>query len=178
LIVGLVYHKRIETIFWKQKDFSVNEASSGRLSVWKHNIRVFKRSTIEKKLIGHGIGSETELSAGANENKIISSHNDYVSLLMTLGIVGVFLYTMIFVSIYFDIFRSKLPEKNKVVYSSMVLVVAIMSFLSNGYLFRLDVSQSFWLLIGIFYIQEEHNINPQTIDVSCQNLKTKRGVLA
>ena len=161
LLVGIFYHDRIETIFWKKDDFSINQASSGRISVWKHNLDVFAQTSIAKKFIGHGIGSETEASFGANKEKIISSHNDYVSLLMTLGIVGVFLYSLIYLSIIVNIYRAKIPDENKIVYASMVLVVTIMSFLSNGYLYRLDVSQSFWLIIGIYYQQKEYIIKQQ-----------------
>jgi hypothetical protein len=152
IFAGLNYD-RIENIFWKTEDYSINQASSGRVDVWKHNLNFFNNSNFERKILGNGIGSETD-TYNKDKNIILSSHNDYISLLMTLGLFGFFLYSLIYLVLIYDILNANVPKHIKYLYLSITLSVCIMSLLSNGYLYRFDVSQSFWLLIGIFYNQK------------------------
>ena len=113
--------------------------------------------SLAQKIGGVGLGGEGEKIIGG---KILvePSHNDYLTLFMTLGPIGLFLYLVIYLVLLRDIYFSNIPRLNKYWFLSVVISVLIMNFVSNGYVFRVELSQFFWLIMGIFYNQTKSTI--------------------
>lgn len=158
LFFALFNIKNLETIFWKTDKRNINTASSGRVEVWYNNIKVFRESTFPRKLIGLGLGVEGQYIKNLN-TYIEPSHNDYLSLLVTLGVIGLGLYCAILLSLLIDVLNSKLKRNIKSYFLGLIISVTMMNFLSNAIIFRVELSQYFWLLIGMFYLLNENEID-------------------
>ena len=153
-LLGIIASQRIETVIWKTDEYDTNKASSGRLTLWNHNIKLFLNSSLPQQLLGRGLGVESESVIGSDTD-VWSSHNDYISLLMTIGLIGLFLYLLLLVSLMWDIFLSNLDKKIKYLFGAILISVSIMNFFSNAVIFRLELSQYFWLFMGFFYKADE-----------------------
>ena len=107
----------------------------------------FFDSSLPQQLIGRGLGHE----------QLIPFHNDYIALLMSLGIIGLFLYLILLFYLLWDIFLCK-HNKTRYLFGGVLISVAIMNFGSNAVIFRVELSQYFWLIMGLFYgIQQIKN---------------------
>lgn len=160
LIVVWVTSTFVETIFWDVKGRtstqgeSVEMAGSGRPWIWLHNLDLYGRLPLEDKITGVGVGNEVGVF-GANgiityelRNRAWASHNDFLSSLMQLGIVGFVLLISIYVT-WFRLIR-RLTIGSKVLYMSLFGAVVIMNFLSNSYLTRFGLGQLLsMVMIGI-----------------------------
>ena len=165
LCVSLFNLPQVEQIFWQspqQEQKNLDQASSGRITTWQHNLTAYSYYNLAQKIGGIGLGGEGEKIIGG-KMRVEPSHNDYLTLLMTLGPIGLFLYLLIYVALLKDIYFSNIPKNNKYWFLSVVISVLIMNFVSNGYVFRVELSQFFWLLMGIFYNQTK-NINVQAAE--------------
>jgi len=148
---------QVENIFWQKpqkQTRTFDSASSGRLTTWEHNLKAFSRYSLEQKIAGVGLGGEGETVI---EGKILvePSHNDYISLLMTIGPIGLFLYLLLFATLIKNIYLSNASGKLKYWFLAIAISVLIMNFVSNGYIFRVELSQYFWLIMGTFYSQQD-----------------------
>ena len=160
LCVSLFNLPQVERIFWqspRQDQKTLDQASSGRVTTWQHNLTAYSDYSLAQKIGGVGLGGEGEKIIGG---KILvePSHNDYLTLFMTLGPIGLFLYLVIYLVLLRDIYFSNIPRLNKYWFLSVVISVLIMNFVSNGYVFRVELSQFFWLIMGIFYNQTKSTI--------------------
>jgi hypothetical protein len=140
----------LSNIFLKSSEFNVDGASSGRLTLWLHNLKLFLEWPFYYKLLGSGFGSEAETVMGG-EYDVWSSHNDWISLLMTTGVIGLLLYVGIVFVLSRDIFRSNLERHTKALYISCLIMFISLSSFTNGYIGRFEMSQTFWLFMGCFY---------------------------
>ena len=156
-LVGIMSSQRIQTIVWKTNEYDTNTASSGRLTLWNHNIKLFLNSSLPQQLLGRGLGVESKNVIGSDTD-VWSSHNDYISLLMTVGLIGLLLYFFLLISLMYDIFLSSLDKRAKYLFGAIFASVAIMNFLSNAVVFRLELSQYFWLFMGFFYKADEMSV--------------------
>lgn len=160
ILIAAINIQKIENIFWQTGgkaqigQHDLNAASSGRLTLWSHNLNVFLDSTTLQKLFGNGLGSEKR---GSRPFKaaIWASHNDYLSLLMTLGIIGLLIYLSLLTSLFWEIYRCKLERGAKYLFAGIIISVAVMNFVSNAVIFRIELSQYFWLFMGFFYFAKE-----------------------
>ena len=84
-----------------------------------------------------------------------SPHNNYLNLLMSLGVVGLLMYLTILASLFWDLFTCGLERKLRYFYLGLIVSVAIMNFFSNAVIFRVELSQYFWLFMGFFYFAKE-----------------------
>lgn len=144
---------QIQNIFWQtpqKQGRSFDIASSGRLTTWEHNISAFSKFSVVQKVGGIGLGGEGETVING-KIRVEPSHNDYLTLLMTLGPIGLLLYLAIYIVLLTDIYFSKLSKDKKFLFLAIVISVLVMNFVSNGYIFRVELSQFFWLLMAIFY---------------------------
>lgn len=137
-------------IFFKTSEADINAGSSGRIEIWTHNINLFFDFPFYVQLIGNGLGSESKTVIGGPKD-IWSSHNDWISLLMTIGVVGLLLYGYIFIKLLVDIIRSNLDIQIKAIYISFITMVIFISFFTNGYVGRFEMIQMFWLIMGCSY---------------------------
>ena len=150
----------VETIFWdvtgrvSTQGERADMAGSGRPWIWKHNLEIYSDAPIEQKIMGIGVGNEIGV-IGADgvitakfRYRAWESHNDFLSALMELGIVGFGLLIGIFWSWFKTILR--LPMPSRVLFLSLLGAVIVMNFLSNSYLSRFGLGQLLsMVMIGI-----------------------------
>lgn len=141
IAIGVLFHNHIQTLIWKTpEDQDIERATSGRTAMFENNIKLFIDSNLLKKLIGHGITHESRYGF----------HNDFMRLLISSGLIGLFLYLSLLFYFLLDIFMCK-DKKTKYLFGAILISVAAMNFGSNGFVFRIELSQYFWLIVGIFY---------------------------
>ena len=151
---GVWQSSRIQSVFWKadtwDRERNLETASSGRTILWAHNLKLFLRIPLYKKLLGNGIGSESVYVIG-KEDQVWSSHNDYISILMTLGAIGLCLFVSIYVLLIWEIYYYAANPLFKIITLFSIFASLATSMVTNGYTFRFEASQTFWLLIGCSY---------------------------
>ena len=138
---SFTYIDQINSLIWKKgQERDLNRATSGRVEFWQDNIRLFLDSSLPQQSIGRGLGHD----------QVFLFHNDYIALLMNLGVVGLFLYLFMLIILLYDIYLFK-DNKLKFLFGAILISSAIMSFGSNAVISRLELSQYFWLFMGLFY---------------------------
>jgi hypothetical protein len=159
----------IQMVFWdatqgKGVGSAVEMAGSGRPFIWKHNLSMYLDLPIEKQLTGLGVGNEIGIMPA---NGIITSefrtrawesHNDFLSALMELGIVGFVLV----VWIYYLLFRhaNSVPGAGRSYFLSLLSAVVVMNVLSNSYLNRFGLGQLFvMVMIGIDVARHSRDVH-------------------
>jgi O-antigen ligase len=153
LLIIIFKHDRVSDIIWQTKDVreqSLDSAGSGRLSIWQHNIKTYVDFPIERKLLGAGLGSENSFDLRKKE-AIISAHNDYLALLMTLGIFGLFIYIFIYGLIIKDIYYFKFNNRLRTYFIAIMISVLTMNGVSNSYISRVELGQGLFFILSIFY---------------------------
>lgn len=145
IVAGVIFQAQIRSLFWKTpEEPNIERATSGRISMSKNNLKLFIDSSLPKKLVGHGLSEENPFGY----------HNDYMRILISLGLIGISLYLTLIFYIFWDIFLCN-DKKTKYLFGAIFVSVVAMNFGSNGFVFRIELSQYFWLIIGLFYFQKE-----------------------
>lgn len=149
----------IQTIFWDIERGApiigaegIGTAGSGRPYIWQHNLELYADWPIEDQIMGIGAGNELLFLpvAGTYEGRTRAwqSHNDYLSALIELGVVGLFLILGIYYFIYRSIQQIRGPERP--FFLALMVAVAAMNFLSNSYLNRFGLGQLFvMVMVGV-----------------------------
>jgi len=140
-LVGIVFSGHIYSIVFKKDYIDLNTATSGRITLIVSNINLFYESSLTQQLFGRGLGHEHRFPF----------HNDYIALLMNLGVIGLLLYLILLFHLLWDIFLCR-DNKTKYLFGAILISVAIMNFGSNAVIFRFELSQYFWLIMGLFYL--------------------------
>ena len=143
-LAGIIFYGHINSLIWKKNERDFNTATSGRFTMWEDNIQLFLDSSIPQQLLGRGLGHDHR----------IAFHNDYLALLMNLGIIGLFLYLILLIFLLWDIFLCR-DKKTKYLFGGILVSVAIMNFGSNAVVFRFEFSQYFWLIMSLFYYTKQ-----------------------
>jgi O-antigen ligase len=153
--------QQLEKVFWKTGQHDLNTASSGRLDLWVYNWNVYLDSNLFHKLVGYGIGN---IEGVVDTQTIVgSSHNDYLELLMAVGIIGLILYLLLLSSLTFDVIFSSIKLRLKYLFIAIIASTSIMNFLSNACVFRIEVAQLFWFFMGIFYCLDDINSKSKNV---------------
>ena len=140
VFVGIVFSGYIYKFIFKKDKIDLNTATSGRVWIIMVNTKLFIDSSFTQQLFGRGLGHEARFPF----------HNDYLALLMSLGVIGLFLYLIILFYLLWDIFLCK--DKNiKYLFGGILISVAAINFGSNAVIFRVELSQYFWIIMGLFY---------------------------
>jgi len=149
--MGIWQSSAIQTVFWKadtwDRERNIETASSGRTILWSHNLNLFKEMPFYKKILGSGLGTESKRVIGG-EDEIWSSHNDFIALLMTLGIIGLLFYLFIFTFLILDIILYSNNDGPQSIILAAIVASLFTSMVTNGYIFRIEASQTFWILMG------------------------------
>jgi O-antigen ligase len=127
----------------------INSLGAGRLGMWTNVINLFNKLPLEVKLMGVGIG-EAKIGFG-----IARGHNDFLSLLYSTGLIGLFFYITFLFRVGYDILKSRIGRKLKYLYLGFLFAVVFMNFASNSYLSRIEMSQYFYFVLGTFYFLSE-----------------------
>ena len=149
VIIGTLFSYQLSNIFLKQKgEADLNVASSGRIEIWEAYSSSFIDSSFPEKVLGKGIGWKVPGTPGA--------HNEFLQLLIENGLVGLFLYASILISILIDIFSCR-NVKIKYFFGGILIPLIIMSFGSNVIISFFELSILLWIFMGFFYNLNEMN---------------------
>ena len=144
-LTAIIFSGHIYSIIFKKEEIDFNTATSGRVTLIENNIDLFFQSNLTQQLFGRGLGHEHQFLF----------HNDYITLLLSLGVIGLLLYLIILFYLFFDIFLYN-DKKTKYLFGAILISVAAMNFGSNAVIFRVELSQYFWCIIGLFYVIKEY----------------------
>ena len=149
----LVNYDQLSTVFWQTDELNIDHASSGRFTIWEHNINLFINQDIFKKICGWGLIKYEHVIG--KKNFPASSHNDFLQLLMEVGIVGLVLYMSIIFFLIYDVLRIKNNNGLKNVYLSAIITFLFISMVTNGWVFRIESGQLFWSFLGGAYFLKD-----------------------
>jgi O-antigen ligase len=163
IVIG--YFSIFQLIFFKTQEYELNVATSGRFFLWEHNINYFLQSSFEKKLLGNGlgvlspglIGSDLGIASHRISPKILPSHNDFLQILMSLGIFGLFTYLLILLALLKDIYVSSIDKSLKYFYYGTIISIILINFGSGITVYHVGLAQLFWLVMGFFYVFRNFN---------------------
>ncbi len=133
------------------RKITLNTASSGRIGIWQHNLRLYADLPLTTQLLGVGLGRELDRIPGTADQQWIGSHNDYLSLLITTGVLGLLFYLMIYGTVFATLVFRPLERRLRVFGLALLAAVMVMNFVSNSYIVRFQMAQLFWFLIGLLY---------------------------
>jgi O-antigen ligase len=156
----------VQTVFWdatrgKGVGSAVEMAGSGRPFIWGHNLRMYMDLPFDQQITGLGVGNEIGVMPA---NGVITSeyrfrawesHNDYLSALMELGIVGFALVVWIYYLLFQHARSAPVPVRPY--YLALLVAVIAMNFLSNSYLNRFGLGQLFvMVMVGLDVARHGH----------------------
>jgi O-antigen ligase len=162
LFIGY-YSGILETIFWDVigpilgKDrigLGLRGMGSGRLDIWANQLAMFSSLPVERYFLGVGIGKEILYGSGS----FGGSHNDLLSLLLSLGIIGIVLYLFIILTFFVEILKSDLDRILKFTYMGFLIAVLAMDVMSNSYVTRFEMGQYFFFVMGMFYSMRDVSV--------------------
>jgi len=150
-VIGIVYFKtRIAYRFARLLSLGL-DTLGWRIMVWTINFKEFLKNPIT----GYGIGS-AEIIAQKRLGDMVAPHNDYLRLMIELGLAGLIIFlTIIFSLIRFFLckYKTNFKEKEKILALGMLVLIldsSVISILCN--LHHYDyVYIYFWFLIVIGY---------------------------
>jgi O-antigen ligase len=155
-IIVVAYSTSFQVIFFdfidplKGEDkigMGIEGMGSGRIWIWKNKLIEFGRLPFERIFLGKGIGNETLYG----KTFFGASHNDFLSLLMCGGLIGVFLYFAVILTYFFDIVTSSCNRKIKYTFLGLLIAILLMNFSSNSYVTRSSLGQYNYFYMGLFY---------------------------
>ena len=166
----------VQTVFWdatqgKGVRTALEMAGSGRPFIWEHNLRMYAALPFDQQITGLGVGNEIGVMPA---NGVITSeyrfrawesHNDYLSALMELGIVGFVLVIWIYYLIFQQARAAPVPVRPY--FLALIVAVAVMNFLSNSYLNRFGLGQLFvMIMIGLDVARSGHHSHSTAVGVA------------
>jgi O-antigen ligase len=168
LLIFLFYISYIQNLIWQTKGLSnvshdINTASSGRVWIWEHNIKLLLEQPITRIMLGVGLGHELD-RIPESFDKWAGSHNDFLSVTIMLGIIGLVLYVLIYGAAIKALLKGRINYELKYLYYGIFTSVLIMNFISNSYIVRFQMAQLFWLFIGILYAIQGKKLHMSTVN--------------
>lgn len=133
---------------WQSDDIS--DIGSGRLTYWAHNLGLFSRLPVDQQIAGVGIGNLAQ-TMYAHEEEALDSHNDWLDVLMQTGLVGLALFAWLQLLILRAILR--LPQQRKYFFLAMFVAVNVMMFVSNSYLWRIQVGHLYFVVLAFVELE-------------------------
>jgi len=156
LCVGIINKEKVIARFWDVQQAAMSQnlsgAGSGRIGIWSQSLSYYGGLSFEEKMVGSNIRPTEDLTK--KKFFIHNTHNDYIGLLLTYGIIGLLIYLAILGLCLKAAIMFKDDKILKHLFLSFFFAVAIMNGLSNSYLTRVDMGQFFWLFVGIFFLQK------------------------
>lgn len=173
----------VQTVFWdatrgKGVGSAVEMAGSGRPFIWGHNLRMYADLPFDQQITGLGVGNEIGVMPA---NGVITSeyrfrawesHNDYLSALMELGVVGFILVIWIYYLLYQH--ARSAPATVRPYYLALLVAVIAMNVLSNSYLNRFGLGQLFvMVMVGLDVAR--HGRQSQAVGVTLMGQFSRSG---
>lgn len=158
LLVILFYETELSKYLllqaYNKNSADINEVSSGRISIWLHNISLWTKLPLEYKIAGIGFGGELKKLEYIT-GRFWSSHNDYLEILVQGGLFSLIGMLLIYLCLFIRLFFSFSTFNVKLFFASFLISVIIMNGVSNSYWHRPELSQLFWLMMGFMYHMSE-----------------------
>lgn len=128
-------------------DFSdPNTAGSGRLKMYRKALRTYADFPVFAKLFGSGFGAS--FSYYSDRDHILATHNDYLTILLAGGIVGMFLYIWIFAGLWGQIKITTGDEYLPVIIAGTCIVAYLVAAMTNGVMTSPSVMTYFSFIVG------------------------------
>lgn len=157
LIFGFIV-QNVLTIGLTQR-FSVSDViesgGTGRVKIWLDALISYRNSNIFRQLFGYGFGTFGE-SQRMLSYHYTASHNDFVGVLIELGLIGLILYIVV----WFKFFKKAIIEKNWLALS--LLMVVLIGSLS----LEMIIKKMLWLVW--YFVLVKQLTADKTIDTNCQ----------
>lgn len=137
-----------------RQDYSFESMGSGRGGIYLVSIEIFDEATVLEKIFGLGNTKQVELIS----NKMgvrIGSHNGFLDILLTTGIIGL----LAFLYFLFCIYRICTMCKNEYTILTVSLFVAIIVMTLVQGINRIPVNLLFALSIAITYHSRDMELN-------------------
>lgn len=98
---------------------NVDDSTLVRIQMIDRGIELFKK----KPILGYGIANYSVVSPFSTY-----SHNNYVELLVGVGIIGTIVYYSIYIYIIFNLLRFKKKDKSLSLFFALVLGIVVMEY--------------------------------------------------
>ncbi|MCG3203045.1 MAG: hypothetical protein NFCOHLIN_02962 [Gammaproteobacteria bacterium] len=130
----------------------IKEAGSGRPLIWQHNLRIFANLPIDQKIAGVGIGNyltdpfrDIDAADKITSEHVWNSHNDYLEMLMEIGVIGLLLTMWLYAVIAKRVLQ--IERRARIVFLGLLVAVGVMNVLSNSYIARFGLAQMFFMVL-------------------------------
>lgn len=131
-------------VWFKRLDFFCD---NGRFAIWEKTLEDFAQS-LNSVFTGAGVGSYKFLFALKNGNTWFQAHNDYLQLLFTCGIIGVFLVGMFLKTMA----EKTLKTLNQETFTLSLAFISVLICACGTFVFQLGVYQFYSVIIlGMIY---------------------------
>ena len=135
----------------------LRKIGSSRFGIWADIIDIIKANGFVRLILGLGLTEYSGITSYHKSGSLLAiSHNDFLGLLLTLGLVGISIYIASLIQIIYDITKSPLHENKKSIFIGFIFSVLLMNFLSNSYISRIESAQYYYFIIGCFYIYKDN----------------------
>lgn len=121
------------------------EFGSGRPRIWLNDIMVVAERPLDEVLAGAGIGNR-----GETGGEVVYGHNDWLEMLTHTGVVGFGLFAFLQLLIFRRILT--LSGKARHMFMALSLAVVVMMAVSNSYIWRIQVSHLYWIILAFIEI--------------------------
>jgi len=152
------------------QEIGMMEVGSGRPTLWLNDIRVFAERPIDAKLAGAGIGNRLGIGEGEGQ---VYGHNDWLELLTQTGLIGLALFATLQILILKKILRMEGKEKSA--FLALFVAVNLMMFVSNSYVWRIQVGHLYYMILA--YIEIRQTLNPKVAYTAITTDQGKNDVL-
>lgn len=146
---SMIFSAHVQEIFFDvigplTGEAEIGKIGSGRVGGLQDTLSLFFDLPVEKQILGLGIGNELQ-------GDLAVSHNDLLSILISLGYIGILWYLMIILKVIFDTFRSNIDRMKKFIFTGIIISILAMNLGSNSYISRFELGQYFYLILGMCY---------------------------
>lgn len=138
--------------------------TSGRTVFWMADIRAFMQSDIINKIFGHGFEYVQKINLKVT-NSAIGAHNDYITLLLGVGIFGLLVYIAVLIGEIKNICTLK-----SIVKKIMLIVFLILPSIINGF-YGYQLLLYSYIFFKSIVLKESTDFEGEN---NCTNIKTER----
>ena len=118
------------------------ELGSGRPRLWLNDLTMFLAAPLDQQLAGLNTGRLGQYGGGQE----VMGHSDWLELVTRTGIVGLLLFATVQVLILRKILR--LPPDHRYAFLAMFVAVNVMMCVSNSYVWRIQVSHLYYMVLA------------------------------
>jgi len=151
------------------RDQSLMGLGSGRPTFWLSDITQFFALPFDQLLAGVGIGREYH-----QQDLDLMGHSDWLEILTNTGIVGFILFATLQVLMLRAILKIK--GREKFIFLAMFCSVNVMMLVSNSYVWRIQVSQLYFMMLA--YIELRQTLQPRVEEITLAADRGRGGVSA